>query len=48
VHLSTMMDLVLEEMHKEAITPLGLYPRTAIYPHDAAKHIRRQRIADCD
>ncbi len=43
-----MVDLVLEEMHEQAVAPFGLYPRVAIDPHDAAKEIRRQRIADCD
>jgi hypothetical protein len=43
-----MVDLVLEEMHEQAVAPFGLYPRIAINPHDAAKEVRRQRIADCD
>jgi hypothetical protein len=48
VCLPTMVDLVLEEMHEQAVAPFGLYLRIAIDPHNAAKELRRQRIADCD
>src|SRR5262249_31204550 len=48
VRLSTMVDLVLEEMHEGAVAALCLYPRLAIYSHDATKQVRRQRIADRD
>ena len=43
-----MVDLVLEQMHEQAVAPFGLHPRIAINPHDAAKEVRRQRIADSD
>jgi hypothetical protein len=43
-----MVDLVLEEMHEQAVPPFGLYLRIAIDPHNAAEELRRQRIADCD
>ena len=46
--LPKMVDLVLEEMHEQAVAPFGLHQRIAIDPHDAAKEVRRQRIADCD
>jgi len=43
-----MMDLVLEEMHEQAVAPFGLYPRIAIDPHDVVEEQGRQRIAGCD
>lgn len=46
--LPTMVDLVLEEMHEQAVAPFGLYARIAIDSHDAAKEFGRQGIADCD
>ena len=46
--LPTMVDLVLEEMHEQAVAPLGLHQRITIDPHDVAKEVRRQRIDDCD
>src|SRR5215469_9326939 len=48
VCLPTMVDLMLKEMHEEAIAPFRLYLRFTIDPHDTVKEIRRQRIADCD
>src|SRR6267142_1372363 len=48
VCLPAMVDLVLEEMHEQAVAPFALYPRIAIDPHGAAKEVRRQCIADCD
>ena len=41
VRLTTMMNLMLEEMHEETVTPFDLHPRIAIDPHDAAQEIRR-------
>ncbi len=43
-----MMDLVLEEMHEQAVAPFALYPWIAIDPHDVVEEEGRQRIADCD
>jgi hypothetical protein len=43
-----MVDLVLEEMHEQAVAPFGLYPRIAIDPRNATEELRRQRIADCN
>ena len=48
VCLPTMVDLVLEEMHEQAVASFGLYLRITIDPYNAAKELRRQRIADCD
>jgi hypothetical protein len=48
VCLPTMVDLVLEEMHEQAVAPFGLYPRIAIDPRNATEELRRQRIADCN
>jgi len=48
VCLATMVDLVLEEMHEEAVASFGLHPRATIDPRDAAKEVRGQRIADYD
>src|SRR5947208_2103814 len=42
------MDLVLEQMHEQAVAPFGLHPRVAIDTHDAVQQRRRQRIADGD
>ncbi len=48
MRLPAMVNLVLEEVHQQTIAPLGLDPCYANDPHDAAKRLRRQRIADRD
>ena len=39
---ATMVDLVLEEMHEEAVASFGLHPRATIDPRDAAKEVREK------
>src|ERR1700733_1656196 len=46
--LPAMVNLVLEEMHEQAVAAFGLNPRVAIDPHGAAEEGRRQRVADSD
>src|ERR1700751_1810575 len=44
--LAAMVDIMLEEMHQEAIAPLRLHAGVAIDPHGAGKTIRRQCLAN--
>jgi hypothetical protein len=48
MRLSTMVNLVLNEMHQQAITPFNLDTRASIDPRLAAQVIRRQRVANTD
>ena len=43
-----MVNLVLEQMHEQAVAPFGLHLRVAIDPHDVVEQGRRQRVADSD
>jgi hypothetical protein len=42
------MDLVLKQMHQQAITPFGLYARSAIDSHHFVEAAGRQTLADRD
>lgn len=46
--LSAMMDLMLKQMHEQAVAALCLHPRVAIDTHDLAKPVCCERAADCN
>src|SRR5262245_53450456 len=48
MRLSTMVNLVLEQMHQQAIASFDLDTRISIDPHLAAQQGGGQRVADAD
>ena len=48
MRLSPMVDLMLKQMHQEAIAPFGLHPRIAIDTHDYVEAVSREALANLD
>jgi len=48
MNLSTVVDLVLKQVHQQAIASFDLDTRTSIDPHLAVQQGRCQRVADAD
>lgn len=46
--LAAMVNLVLEQVHQQAVAPLDLDAGVAIDPHVDVEHIGRKRVADSD
>ena len=46
--LPPVMDLMLKQMHQQAVTPFGLHPGIAIDAHHLAEAVRGQVLADGD
>ncbi len=46
MRLSTVMDLMLKQVHQQSVAALGLHAGVSVDPDEAVEQLRRQRITE--